>query len=70
MQKINLNILSPDLLDAYCKQIPDEVEKKFELLHDNELSTETFSFYTSVSAVFSSKIEREILSWILTSIKD
>lgn len=62
MQKINLNILSTDLLDAYCKQIPDEIEKKFELLHDSELSTDTFSFYTSVSAVFSSKIEGEELS--------
>jgi hypothetical protein len=31
MQRIILNILPTDLPDAYCKQIPGEIEKKFEL---------------------------------------
>ncbi len=35
------------------------MQAAFERLHDSELSIETLSFYTSVSAVFSSKIEGE-----------
>jgi Fic family protein len=35
------------------------VKKDFEHLQDSELSIETFSFYISVSAVYSSKIEGE-----------
>lgn len=35
------------------------LKQDFEKLHDSELSIESFSFYTSVSAVFSSKIEGE-----------
>ena len=59
MQTVNLNIIQKDLLETYCLQVDDKVEKEFEKLHDSELSIETFSFYTSVSAVFSSKIEGE-----------
>jgi Fic family protein len=59
LRKINFNILPADLLSSYSKEIHGGIEKKFEQLRDNELSIATFSFYTSVSAVFSSKIEGE-----------
>jgi Fic family protein len=59
MKTINLHIISKDLLETYSLQVNDIVEKEFEKFHDSELSIETFSFYTSVSAVFSSKIEGE-----------
>jgi hypothetical protein len=59
LEEIKLNIISKDLLEAFCLQVNDNVQAEFEKLHDSELSIETFSFYTSVSAVFSSKIEGE-----------
>jgi Fic family protein len=37
------------------------METAFKKLQDSELSKSTFSFYTSVSAVFSSKIEGELI---------
>lgn len=52
-------ILPTDLLEHYCSSIIPAVNEAFVQLHDSELSMETFSFYTSVSAVFSSKIEGE-----------
>ena len=52
-------ILPIDLLQEYFKQFDDSVIQKFDSLVDSELSIDTFSFYTSVSAVFSSKIEGE-----------
>lgn len=51
-----IKILPADLLSAYLEQIPKGLQKAFEALHDAEISTDTFSFYTSV---FSSKIEGE-----------
>ena len=54
-----LNILSAGLLDAYKKQVSKSLSIDFKKLHDSELSISSFSFYTSVSAVFSSKIEGE-----------
>lgn len=59
MKTINLHIISGDLLELYSFQVNDIVKNEFEKLHDSELSVKTFSFYTSVSAVFSSKIEGE-----------
>src|ERR1017187_5384874 len=59
MKKINLHIIPINLLETYSVQVEDKLEKEFEKLHDSDLSIETFSFYTSVSAVFSSKIEGE-----------
>jgi Fic family protein len=59
MKKINLHIIPMNLLETYSVQVEDKLEKEFEKLHDSDLSIETFSFYTSVSAVFSSKIEGE-----------
>ena len=52
-----LKIIPLDLLPDYELQVGDGVQSVFELLQDSELSIESFSFYTSVSAVFSSKIE-------------
>lgn len=59
MKDLAFEILSVDLLDEYLSQIPQPILQSFEQLKDSELSTDTFSFYTSVSAVFSSKIEGE-----------
>lgn len=57
---MNLQIISNKLIEEY-KEIfkEDSLEKHFEQLHDSKLSEDSFSFYTSVSAVFSSKIEGE-----------
>ncbi len=58
MQKLQL--IKTDLLPQYLEQLTG-LETKFEALHDAEISTDTFSFYTSVSAMASSKIEGESL---------
>lgn len=57
--KISLKIIPVDLLEQYKSTFDKTTRPSFEKLHDSELSIETFSFYTSVSAVFSSKIEDE-----------
>jgi Fic family protein len=54
----NLQIIKSDLLKAYLEQVSD-LHAKFEALKEAEISTDTFSFYTSVATVFSSKIEGE-----------
>jgi Fic family protein len=54
-----LNIIASNLLDDYLKQVPKNLENDFEALKEAEISTDSFSFYTSVSSVFSSKIEGE-----------
>jgi len=59
MEKIELEILPVTLLADYLQQLDESVLQRFEALGDSELSASTFSFYTSVSAVFSSKIEGE-----------
>jgi len=59
MQEIQFEILPVTLLNDYLEQIKPAVSGKFNGLQDSELSATTFSFYTSVSAVFSSKIEGE-----------
>ena len=56
---MKLNIISSDLFVKYSHEVDDHVQANFEMLDDSELSIKTFSFYTSVSAVFSSKIEGE-----------
>lgn len=58
---IKLEIISIALLEDYKKNIPDNISDTFEKLTDAEISTENFSFYTSVSSVFSSKIEGEAI---------
>lgn len=54
-----MKIISNILLDDYKENFPTGVEAKFDALHDAEISNDSFSFYTSVASVFSSKIEGE-----------
>jgi Fic family protein len=56
---MELMIFKTELLPEYLRFVPGDMKKSFEALHDAELSTTTFSFYTSVSSVYSSKIEGE-----------
>ena len=55
----DLKILPTGLLDEYKSTFNPLLQQKFGQLKDSELSADNFSFYTSVSAVFSSKIEGE-----------
>ena len=57
--KNKLQILSTELLQTYCQEVNPFLQQQFEALKDAEISTDTFSFYTSVSSVYSSKIEGE-----------
>lgn len=54
-----LNIIPIDLLEHYNEQVDKNLQSDFDALKDAETSTENFSFYTSVSAIASSKIEGE-----------
>ena len=56
---MELQIIPTDLLDEYSKQVPDTLKVLFEALHNAEISTDSFNFYISVSAMASSKIEGE-----------
>lgn len=55
----DLQIIPTALLEEYKKQVTQNLETSFDALKDAELSTDNFSFYTSVASVFSSKIEGE-----------
>jgi Fic family protein len=57
--KNKLNIIPVEIVKPYLSKVDKNVKQAFEKLHDSELSKSSFSFYTSVSAVFSSKIEGE-----------
>lgn len=57
--KLQLKIIPPDLLKQYCLKVNKGLQSAFGDLKDAEISTKSFSFYTSVSSVFSSKIEGE-----------
>jgi Fic family protein len=54
-----LKILPISLLSDYQNSLNKNLVSNFEGLREAEISTDTFSFYTSVSSVFSSKIEGE-----------
>ena len=54
-----LKIIPTNLLAAYIEQAPQALQETFNALHEAEVSTDTFSFYTSVASVFSNKIEGE-----------
>lgn len=54
-----LQIIPTTLFDSFVKQVPKTLQASFDALEDAEISTDSFSFYTSVSSVFSSKIEGE-----------
>ena len=55
---MNLKIIHTNLMQQYLTEVGSLAEK-FNALKDAEISTDSFSFYTSVSSVFSSKIEGE-----------
>ncbi len=57
--KDKLQIIPTDLLTTYLEQVPKGLQTTFNALQDAEISTDSFSFYTSVSSVYSSKIEGE-----------
>lgn len=57
---MQLQLINTDLLPTYLAQVP-ELTKALSTLKDAEISTDTFSFYTSVSSVYSSKIEGETI---------
>lgn len=54
-----LEIIPIDLLEQYNLQVSKDLGSLFNNLRDAEMSTDSFSFYTSVASVFSSKIEGE-----------
>lgn len=55
-----LKIIPADLLEAYELSVVNfQLQDKFNALTDAEISTDTFSFYTSVSVITSSRIEGE-----------
>jgi len=57
---MELQIIPQNLLEDYKKYNKASIlQERFNQLQDSELSKDSFSFYTSVSAVFSSKIEGE-----------
>ncbi len=59
MDELKFEILPFASLQDYTVQLDGRISETFEKLSESELSVSTFSFYTSVSAVFSSKIEGE-----------
>ncbi|MBD1387672.1 Fic family protein [Mucilaginibacter rigui] len=59
MDELKLEILPVTLLQEYTMQLDEHISIDFEKLTEGGISVSTFSFYTSVSAVFSSKIEGE-----------
>ena len=61
MLNITFKILPTNLYPAYQKVVSEAMLKQYEALTDSDLSIDSFSFYTSVSAVFSSKIEGEAI---------
>jgi len=52
-------IISDELLEAYEEELGGKLGDRFDALKEAEISTDTFSFYTSVASVYSSKIEGE-----------
>lgn len=59
MKHTKLKIIPATLLAEYLKKVPKKLEASFNALKDAEISTKTFNFYTSVSAIASSRIEGE-----------
>lgn len=59
--KDQLLILFNELLPDYLEKVSNGLKEAFDALEDAEISTDAFSFYTSVASVFSSKIEGEAI---------
>ena len=57
MEKINFEIIKTELLGGYLQKLPLGLQEFFDSWEDAEISTQDFSFYTSVASVFNSKIE-------------
>ncbi|MES2108624.1 MAG: Fic family protein [Bacteroidota bacterium] len=57
--KESLKVIPHQLFPEYQERLSKTLSIDFESLSDAEISTGTFSFYTSVASVFSSKIEGE-----------
>ena len=53
-----LQLIKTDLLPLYLEQVQG-IAQKFNALREAEIRTHSFSFYTSVASVYSSKIEGE-----------
>ena len=58
---MKLEIIPTHLLSAYVEQAPKALQTTFNALHEAEISSDTFSFYTSVASVYSNKIEGEAI---------
>lgn len=58
-KNMDLQLIPTTLLPQYLTQINPDLQERFDQLEDAEISTDTFSFYTSVASVYSSKIEGE-----------
>ncbi|SHN30392.1 hypothetical protein [Mucilaginibacter sp. OK098] len=54
-----LKIIPIHLLEVFIQQVNRDLQVSFDNLKDAEISTDTFSFYTSISAITSSRIEDE-----------
>jgi hypothetical protein len=62
MPELNLQIIPINLLEPYKMTVSENVLfTTFNNLEDAELSTNEFSFYIAVAAVYSSKIEGEAI---------
>ena len=59
MKELKLKIIPTTLLPEYIKEVSKNLKADFDALKDAEISSDSFSFYTSVSSVYSSKIEGE-----------
>ncbi len=57
--KLPLQVLSDQLLPTFLQEVGNGLAGAFANLEEAEISTDSFSFYTSVAAVYSSKIESE-----------
>jgi hypothetical protein len=60
MKEFHFEILTDTLIPDFCELVKNnDLLFHFHKLQDSELSVDTFSFYISVAAVYSSKIEGE-----------
>jgi len=55
----SLELISVNLLNQYQQQVGGDLAGRLDALKDAEVSTDSFNFYTSVSAIASSRIEGE-----------
>lgn len=57
MDEAAFKILSAAALEACCRALPAAPLQRYQQLQESELAISTFSFYASVPAVVSSKLE-------------